>query len=193
MKAQEKPEEKYQINPGLAVVRGGRWGLVASAVIITLIMVKFGFDRYFFRTWVESQKAKNQTEITQICTDKDFMQAPLVPWSKSIKSERTKPIYANMIGSCCVLALDDKSQGTHYMGHFQASDGWEKIVDSINKSFFNKSGLEAFVVAGRAVPDSIAARNIYFALRVEHLTKNARYFESDAVLMKEGKLYYPRH
>jgi len=171
-----------------AALYGISAGIIISSAAIIGISAKTCADGYFFKQWVEKSQKENPARISR-----DYLELRSgghVPMFESTKAKRSEALFTWGTGSCCVLGLDSKTEGTHYLGHFSAADEWKEIRDSITKNFTNTRNLEAFFISGE-ISDSRAAMNVYKALRSLNLLEKTKYCQSDKILIEEGKLYYP--
>ena len=171
-----------------AAVYGLAAGIICSTVIISIILAKIGLDDYSFKKWVGKSSTENLIILNRDCPDQK--NSRYVCMFAAVKAKRSEPLFTEGISTCCALALDNEKEGTHYLAHFAAVNDWEEVRDSITNNFLDTNGLVVYVIAGDMANSKMQAiKNVYKALKGLNLANNAKYCQSDAVLIKEGELY----
>jgi hypothetical protein len=171
-----------------AVLVGLGMGLATATGITTGVLANRKIDDYIIRSWFENSEKKNPVVIKSDYKQPD--KGMFICMFQGKKIDRKIGLYTDSLGTCCALAIDDRKEGTHYLAHFTAWDTKDEIANSVTSNFPSLNGLEFTVVGGTYSP-SLAARNVYNALKSMEVLNRTKYTQSDRIMIKEGNFYYP--
>ena len=102
---------------------------------------------------------------------------------------REKMLYTDGLRSCVGLGIDDKKTGIHYLEHLLIPCK-EEVKYSITNNFENLDNLDIFLIEG-SYKNTIGIRQTIKALKELGLLKRTKYYSSEKVGLKMGRLYIP--